>query len=151
MSFCGIFKWVMRMALKWLIVIIICCFLEAITVNLVSVWFIASGIVALIASFFTDSLEIQLGIFVILGIFLLVTTRKPLQKLVNQKKEKTNVDRIFDMTGIITKEISKNKSGEVKIDGKYWTAISDETIPVNSIVKVLSINSTKLKVKKVEE
>lgn len=139
------------MALKWLIVIIICCFLEAITVNLVSVWFIASGIVALIASFFTDSLEIQLGIFVILGIFLLVTTRKPLQKLVNQKKEKTNVDRIFDMTGIVTKEIEKNKPGEVKIDGKYWTAISDETIPVESIVKVLSINSTKLKVKKVEE
>lgn len=139
------------MALKWLIVIIICCFLETITVNLVSVWFIASGIVALIASFFTDSLEIQLGIFVILGIFLLVTTRKPLQKLVNQKKEKTNVDRIFDMTGIVTKEIEKNKPGEVKIDGKYWTAISDETIPVDSIVKVLSINSTKLKVKKVEE
>lgn len=139
------------MALKWLIVIIICCFLEAITVNLVSVWFIASGIVALIASFFTDSLEIQLGIFVILGIFLLVTTRKPLQKLVNQKKEKTNVDRIFDMTGIVTKKIEKNKPGEVKIDGKYWTAISDETIPVESIVKVLSINSTKLKVKKVEE
>ena len=139
------------MALKWLIVIIICCFLETITVNLVYVWFIASGIVALIASFFTDSLEIQLGIFVILGIFLLVTTRKPLQKLVNQKKEKTNVDRIFDMTGIVTKEIEKNKPGEVKIDGKYWTAISDETIPVDSIVKVLSINSTKLKVKKVEE
>lgn len=139
------------MALKWLIVIIICCFLEAITVNLVSVWFIASGIVALIASFFTDSVEIQLGIFVILGILLLITTRKQLQKMVNQKKEKTNVDRIFDMTGTVTKEIEKNKTGEVKIDGKYWTAISDETIPVNSIVKVLSINSTKLKVKKVEE
>lgn len=139
------------MALKWLIVIIICCILEAITVNLVSVWFIASGIVALIASFFTDSLTIQLGIFVILGIFLLITTRKPLQKLVNQKKEKTNIDRIYDMTGIVTEEISKNKSGVVKIDGKYWTAISDETIPKQSIVKVLSINSTKLKVKKVEE
>ena len=111
------------MALKWLIVIIICCFLEAITVNLVSVWFIASGIVALIASLFTDSFEIQLGIFVILGIFLLITTRKPLQKLVNQKKEKTNIDRIFDMTGVVTEEISKNKSGVVKIDGKYWTAI----------------------------
>lgn len=139
------------MALKWLIVIIICCILEAITVNLVSVWFIASGIVALIASFFTDSVEIQLGIFVILGILLLITTRKQLQKMVNQKKEKTNVDRILDMTGTVTKEIEKNKTGEVKIDGKYWTAISDETIPVNSIVKVLSINSTKLKVKKVEE
>ncbi len=139
------------MALKWLIVIIICCFLEAITVNLVSVWFIASGIVALIASLFTDSFEIQLGIFVILGVILLITTRKPLQKLVNQKKERTNIDRIFDMTGVVTEEISKNKSGVVKIDGKYWTAISDETIQKDSIVKVLQINSTKLKVKKVEE
>ena len=139
------------MALKWLIVIIICCFLEAITVNLVSVWFIASGIVALIASLFTDSFEIQLGIFVILGVILLITTRKPLQKLVNQKKEKTNIDRIFDMTGIVTEEISKNKPGVVKIDGKHWTAISDETIQKDSIVKVLQINSTKLKVKKVEE
>lgn len=141
----------MKMALKWLIVIIICCFLEAITVNLVSVWFIASGIVALIASLFTDSFEIQLGIFVILGVILLVTTRKPLQKLVNQKKEKTNVDRIFDMTGIVTEKIEKNKSGVVKIDGKHWTAVSDETIQEGSIVKVLQINSTKLKVKKVEE
>lgn len=139
------------MAFEWLIVIIICCFLEAITINLVSIWFIASGIVALISSFFTDSFTIQLSIFVLLGIFLLITTRKPLQKLVNQKKEKTNVDRIFDMTGTVTKEIQKNKPGEVKIDGKYWTAVSDETIPEGSIVKVLSINSVKLKVKKVEE
>ncbi len=86
-----------------------------------------------------------------MGIFLLITTRKPLQKLVNQKKEKTNIDRIFDMTGVVTEEISKNKPGVVKIDGKQWTAVSDETIPTNSIVKVLQINSTKLKVKKVEE
>ena len=140
----------MKMALKWLIVIIICCFLEAITVNLVSVWFIASGIVALIASLFTDSFEI--AVLSCLGsIILLITTRKPLQKLVNQKKERTNIDRIFDMTGVVTEEISKNKSGVVKIDGKYWTAISDETIQKDSIVKVLQINSTKLKVKKVEE
>lgn len=139
------------MAFEWLTVIIICCFLEAITINLVSIWFIASGIVALIASFFTDSFTIQFGIFVILGTLLLITTRKTLQKLVDQKKEKTNVDRIFDMTGIVTEEINKNKQGAVKIDGKHWTAISDEHISEGSIVKVLSINSTKLKVKKVEE
>lgn len=139
------------MALEWLIVVLICCFLEAVTVNLVSIWFIASGIIALIASLFIDSFVIQLGIFVILGVILLITTRKPLQKLVNDKRQKTNFDRIYDMTGIVTEEITKIKSGVVKIDGKYWTAIADETIPKDSIVKVLSINSVKLKVKKVEE
>lgn len=139
------------MAFKWLMVVIICCILEAVTINLVSIWFIASGIVALIASFFTDSLTIQLGIFVILGVILLITTRKPLQKMVNQKKEKTNIDRIFDMTGTVIEEINKNNPGTVKIDGKIWTATSDEKIESEAIVKVLSINSTKLKVKKVEE
>lgn len=139
------------MEFEWLTVIIICCFLEAITVNLVSIWFIASGIVALIASIFTDSFEVQLAIFVLLGVFLLFTTRRPLQKLVNEKRHKTNIDRIYDMTGIVTEKITKNKPGVVKIDGKYWTATADETIPEDSIVKVLSINSVKLKVKKVEE
>lgn len=139
------------MTLGWLAVVLICCFLEAVTVNLVSIWFIASGIVALIASLFVDSFIIQLAIFVILGVILLITTRKPLQKLVNEKTQKTNFDRIYDMTGIVTEEITKIKSGVVKIDGKYWTAIADETIPADSIVKVLSINSVKLKVKKVEE
>lgn len=139
------------MVLEWLAVILICAFLEVITVNLVTIWFIASGIVALIASIFIDSLLIQVGIFVLLGVFLLITTRKPLQRMVNVHREHTNLDRIYGMKGVVTEEISKNKSGVVKVDGKFWTAISDEDIPVNSIVKVLEINSVKLKVKKVED
>lgn len=139
------------MQLEWLIVIIICSFLEVITINLVSVWFIASAIVALVASIFIDSVVVQMAIFVLLGTLLLFTTRKPLQKLVNSYEEKTNIERIYDMNGVVTEKIMKNKSGVVKIDGKYWTAISDEEIDEDSIVQVLEINSVKLKVKKVED
>lgn len=139
------------MILEWLAVILICAFLEVITVNLVTIWFIASGIVALIASIFIDSLLIQFAIFVLLGIFLLVTTRKPLQRMVNVRREHTNLDRIYGMNGVVTEEISKNKTGAVKVDGKLWSAVSDEDIPVGSVVKVLEINSVKLKVKKVED
>ena len=140
------------MEFGWLIVILICIFFEVTTINLVSIWFIVSGIVALILSFFIDSFMVQMAVFVLLGTFLLFTTRKPLQNMVNNiKSEKTNIDRILDMTGIVTEQISKNKSGAVKIDGKVWTAISDNDIDVDSIVKVLSIESTKLKVEKVED
>ena len=139
------------MVLEWLVVVLICAFLEAITVNLVTIWFIVSGLVAMVVSLFTDSLVIQMGVFVILGVLLLITTRKPLQRMVNVYKEKTNLDRIYNMTGIVTEKISKNKPGVVKVDGKYWTAVSDEEISVDSIVSVLEINSTKLKVKKVED
>lgn len=139
------------MALGWLAVVLVCAFIEVVTVNLVTIWFIASGLVALVVSFFTDSILIQMSVFVLLGILLLVTTRKPLQRMVNVHRENTNLDRIYGMNGVVTEEISKNKSGVVKVDGKYWTAVSDEDIPVDSIVKVLEINSVKLKVKKVED
>ena len=139
------------MALQWLVVILICAFLEAITVNLVTIWFIVSGIIALFVSFFIDSLVFQLAIFVIVGLFLLVTTRRPLQRMVNFHKENTNLDRLYGMTGVVSEEILKGKSGVVKVDGKYWTATSDDDIPVDSFVTILEINSTKLKVKKVED
>lgn len=71
--------------------------------------------------------------------------------MVSNYKDKTNIDRILDMNGIVTEKITKNRSGVVKIDGKYWTAVADTEIEVDSIVKVLEINSVKLKVEKVED
>ena len=55
------------------------------------------------------------------------------------------------MQGIVTEKITKKIPGEVKVDGKYWTAFSEETINVNESVEILEINSTKLKVKRMEE
>ena len=139
------------MVLEWLAVILICAFLEAITVNLITIWFFASGIIALIVSIFVDSVFIQCSVFVLVGILLLITTRRPLQNMVNVHHEKTNLDRIYNMTGIVVEKIFVNRPGVVKVDGKYWTAISDSDIDVDSIVSILEINSTKLKVKKVED
>ena len=135
----------------WLIIIIILTILELSTVNLTTIWFVASAIIALIISFFTDNYVIQFGVFVILGVILLVTTRPLLQKALKQSKVATNFDRIIDMEGIVTEKITKNQSGEVKVDGKLWTANADKTIKENSIVKVLEINGVKLKVEKVED
>lgn len=135
----------------WLSIVIALAFIEVMTTNLVTVWYIASGIMALILSLFIDSYLIQFSVFVIVGTILLFTTRDYLMKLIVKKKESTNLDRVIGMTAIVTEEIAKNKSGEVKVDGKRWTAISDKKIKVDSTVKVLEINGVKLKVEEVEE
>lgn len=129
----------------WLGVVILLGILEAITVGLVSIWFVLSGIVALILSFFTDSFLLQFAVFVLLGILLMLTTRKTFVKYFS-KTEKTNLDRVIGMKAIVTEEIEKNGIGEVKVDGKKWSAIADEEIKVGSIVKILKINGVKLKV-----
>lgn len=134
----------------WLLIIVILTILEAMSASLTTVWFVVSGIVALIVSFFTDNYIIQFGIFVIVGVILLATTRPILLKMLKHHKEATNLDRIIGMEATVTEKITKNQPGEVKVEGKRWTACADKTIKVGTTVKILEINGVKLKVKTVE-
>jgi membrane protein implicated in regulation of membrane protease activity len=133
----------------WLGIIIVLILLELATVNLVTIWYIASAIISLILSLFVKNFFIQFLVFVLLGTILLMTTRDVLLKVIRQKKEKTNLDRVVGMQAIVTEEISKNKPGEVKVDGKKWTATSNKKIKVDSVVKVCEIDGVKLKVEEV--
>ena len=137
------------MSYLWVLIIILLAIAEITTINLTTIWFVASGLVALVLSSFIDNFLIQLGVFVVLGIFLLITTKSKLQSLVNEHREKTNLDRIIGMQGYVVEKITKRKNGAVKVDGKVWTAFADKTIPVDSDVKILAIEGVKLKVEKV--
>ena len=130
----------------WLGLVVTLTLIEVLTTNLVTIWYIASALVSLILSLFIDSYLIEFAVFVILGTILLFTTRDYLVKLIVKKKEKTNLDRVIGMTGVVTEEITKKKFGEVKVDGKRWTAMADKKIKVDSTVKVLEIDGVKLKV-----
>lgn len=134
----------------WLSIVVVLATLEIATVNLVSIWFVVSGILAMITSLFTDNIIIQASIFIVFGIIFMLLTKKIVKKII-PNKEKTNLDRIIGMTGIVISKITNNKPGEVKVDGKVWTATSNMTINENEPVKILDINSTKLKVEKVKE
>lgn len=135
----------------WLIIVILLVFLEVITINLVSVWFIASGLVSLFLSFFVDTFLIQFAVFVILGLILMVLTRPVLIKKMVKTDVKTNLDRVIGMEGIVTEDITKLKVGEVKVDGKKWSAISDSKIEVGTTIIVESIDGVKLVVRKGEK
>ncbi len=135
----------------WLGVVIALILIEVLTTNLVTIWFVASGIVALILSLFIDKYYIQFLVFVVLGVILLLTTREHLLKLMKGKYQKTNLDRVVGMIAVVTEEISKNNPGEVKVDGKRWTAIANKKINVGSSVKVLEIEGVKLKVEEVDD
>ncbi len=141
----------MYMWISWLILIILLTVLEAITINLVSVWFIASGLVSLFLSFFVDSFYIQFAVFVVLGLVLMLITRPVLVKKFGKMNVKTNLDRVIGMEGVVTEEITKLKIGEVKVDGKRWSAISNMKINKGSTVIVESVDGVKLVVRKGEE
>ena len=139
------------MWIAWLVIVVLLTILEVITINLVSVWFVVSGIVSLFLSFIIDSFYIEFMVFVCLGLVLMPLTRPYLVKKLSKKKVSTNLDRVIGMEGIVTEEITKFKIGEVKVDGKKWSAIADEKIKVGEEVIIDSIDGVKLIVRKGEE
>lgn len=134
----------------WLTVVILLTLVEVITVNLTTIWFVISGIVTIFVSLAINNFLVQFGTFTILGIVLLVTTRSMLQKRLLGPKEPTNLDRVIGMTGVVTETIQKNAPGEVKVDGKKWTAIANQKLEKDTPVKIIAIEGVKLKVKKEE-
>ena len=131
----------------WLLLAVILGIIEISTTNLVSIWFVISAIVTMIVSLFTDNLFIQLGVFVVLGVMLMPISKKIYAKI-KVSDIKTNFDRIIGMKGIVTEDIIDGNIGEVKVDGKKWSAYADNNILKGEYVKILSINSVKLKVEK---
>lgn len=132
----------------WLLIVLILSFVEVITINLVTIWFVLGGLIALGLSFVIDSFYIQFMIFGISGLVIMLFTRPLLNKLLKKEKEATNLDRVIGMTGVVTEEISKNKVGEVKVDGKKWSATSSVKILEGEEVEIVAIDGVKLKVKK---
>lgn len=135
----------------WVTIIVLLTLVEVMTINLTTIWYVASAVVSLIVSLFTDNFVLQFGVFAVLGTVLLVTTRPFLTKIMSKKKQATNLDRVIGMEAIVTESIDKNQIGEVKVDGKRWSAYADKKIDVNCVVKVLSIDGVKLKVERIGE
>ena len=134
----------------WLLVAVILGVIEVSTTNLVSIWFVISSLLAMIVSLFIDNILVQITIFVLIGVLLMPLSKKIYNKI-KVNNVKTNIDRIIGMKGIATENIIKDDIGEVKVDGKKWSAYADTNISKGEYIEVLSINSVKLKVKKWEE
>ena len=135
----------------WIGAIIILTIIEILSINLTTIWYVISAIVALILSFLGVDFIIQFGVFALLGTILLITTKPLLTRLFKVDQVNTNLDRVVGMEGIVTEKITKFEIGEVKVDGKKWSAKSDADIDVGTTIVVLSIDGVKLNVRKKED
>lgn len=135
----------------WLVIFVVLLIVELFTVNLVSIWFAVGALAAGLVAYFIENMMIQIAVFIIVSTISLLLTNKFVEKLRNGKIVPTNLDRVIGKIGIVTEEITKLEPGEVKVDGKRWSAISTKKIKVGRKVEILSIDGVKLHVKEVEE
>ncbi len=141
----------------WVWVVLLAAFIiiEAATAQLVTVWFAVGSFAALITSFFTENIIIQVIVFVIVSAITLAITRPLVKKVTKTKKQATNADMYINQEGVVTEEINNLEAkGLVKVKGTVWTARTETDefiVPVGTHVTVIKIEGVKLIVKNKEE
>lgn len=132
----------------WLIAAGIFFIVEMATVGFLVFWFGIGALITMIISFFVPNVYIQSAIFVITSTLLIFLTKPFVNKFLSTDTSvATNAYSIIGRTGIVTKEINSiHGTGQVKIGGEVWSAKvkTDETIPVDTEVKVIEIDGVKV-------
>ena len=131
----------------WLALLILFSLVEAATVGLVSVWFAAGALTALLSTFCTQNLLDQLALFILVSALSLALVRPLTGKFLTPRQAATNADRLLGRTALVTEEINDLASrGAVQVSGVEWSARSDpdQVIPVGTAVRILRIEGVKL-------
>jgi len=139
----------------WLSVFVLSLIIEAVTSELVSVWFAAGALISLILSFIPNvAWWIEVIIFVVISFAAFLFLRPLLKKLIKKKHVDTNIDEIIGKKGIMTIASTELESGEAKINGVLWTAVNaneEEPLEKDTKIVVVAIKGNKLIVKKAKE
>ena len=137
----------------WLVALLVFLFVEAQSVTMVSLWFAAGALAALIVALCGGELWLQIVLFFVVSIALLAALRPLARKFFTPKITKTNVDSIIGAQGLVTAPIDNIVAqGQVKLNGMEWTArsTSGDPIPEGMLVQVNKIEGVKVFVTPVE-
>lgn len=140
-------------AIVWLVLLVVFLVVEASTVTIVSLWFAAGALAALIASLLGAAAWLQVLLFLAVSVILIIALRPIVRKFVHPKLTATNVDSVIGSTGLVTASIENvSATGQVKLGAMVWTArsTSGAPIPEGTLVRVDRIEGVKVFVTPVE-
>ena len=134
-------------AITWLAIMVVLLIVEAACpFHLVSIWFAAGALVAMIISMLGGELWLQIIAFCIVSGALLAGLWPFIRKFLNPHLTKTNVDSVIGTEGIVTADIDNlNAVGQVKLGGMEWTArsTSGDKISAGTRIRVDRIEGVK--------
>ena len=131
----------------WIAAMVIFGVAEAVTVGLVSIWFVLGSAAGLIAAICGGAVWLQVVLFFVVSIAALVATRPLVHKMMGKNIVPTNADAVLGKEARITETIDNAvPSGAVYVDGKTWSARSEsgETLPEGTLVRVVRMEGVKL-------
>ena len=139
-------------SIVWLVAVAGFLLLEAATTALVSIWFAAGAVVALIISFFTRSIVVQFVAFALVSAVALAIALPLLGSYRKRKAPITNGALLsVGKRGIVLQAILPGEVGRVRVDGLDWQARADTALPKGPRIEVGDADGAVLVVCAVEE
>lgn len=132
----------------WLIIMVTLIIFEAITVDLVTIWFVGGALVAMISAAFGGPVWLQTGLFAGVSCLLLLVTRPLVRKYIDKNKAAPAIDRLIGKEAIVTERVDNIRgTGEVQVEGQFWGARSLNpglSIDKETVVVVRGIHGVRL-------
>lgn len=139
------------MLVFWIVLLIVLIVVEAVTAQMVTIWFAAGAVAAIAAELLGAQVWLQWTVFIIVSVIALIATRPLVRKLTRTRVQPTNADRVIGQTAVVTEEIDNVAAkGQASVGGTVWTARSADgsVIGKDERVTVEKIEGVKLIVKK---
>ncbi len=133
--------------LLWLILMLVFIVVEATSAALISIWFAAGSLAAMVIAALGLPVWLQILVFIAVSGIVLLMAKPLISRHINQKAEKTNADRVIDAVGLVKTDINPIASaGQVEVMGQLWSArsVNQLPIPAGSQVRVVAIEGAKL-------
>ena len=135
-------------SIVWFVLLLLFLVVEAACpIHLVSIWFAAGSLVAMIVSFLSGPVWLQILLFLVVSGALVVLLWPFTKKFLKPKLTKTNVDAIIGSQGLVTAAIDNVAAqGQVKLGAMEWSArsTSGESIPVGTLIRVDKVEGVKV-------
>ncbi len=107
----------------WAVLMIVMLVLEAMTMGLVSIWFAAGALAALVCAACDVIFPLQLAVFFFVSGLLLAFLLPLARRKVEAGKTATNADRIIGAAGIVIEAIDEVcGTGQIRVMGAVWSA-----------------------------
>lgn len=135
----------------WLGITVVSLVLEFITMEMVSIWFVLGGVVAMILSAIHVDLVWQIVAFIVVSVILILCCRRVALKLIGKgDNTKTNAESDLGKAFKLLTAITRDQKGTIKINGVVWnvSAENDEEIAEGEVVELLRLEGNKYIVSK---
>lgn len=94
----------------WIVAILVFVIIEAVTYQLISIWFVFGATVGLFISLAGLSVGWQMGIFLAVSLILIIALRPVSMKLAKKQTFKSNVDGMIGKEVLITVQVNNNEN-----------------------------------------